>query len=167
MLAALIKNTETLTKMMQDFREENEKLKSELRSVAATSTSSAEESGEDKYKKKFEVLLKINRAWEDEHSRLKMRYQTLDVEKRQLECERGSFSEHLYRLERRDAFLQSEIKRLNDIAVIQDGIIGRYSAKINSSLLKDMAAKLLLVFVMFILSLYRHLYFEYRLRVTP
>ena len=149
MLTTLIKNNETLTKMMQDFREENEKLKSELRSMAAaTSTSSAEESGEDKYKKKFEVLLKINRAWEDEHSRLKMRYQTLDVEKRQLECERGGFSEHLYRLERRDAFLQSEIKRLSDIAVIQDGIIGRYSVKINSSLLKDMAAKLLLVFVM-------------------
>ena len=143
MLAALIKNTETLTKMMQDFREENEKLKSELRSVAVTSTGSAEESREDKYKKKFEVLLKINRAWEDEHSRLKMRYQTLDVEKRQLERERRGFSEYLYKLERRDAFLQSEIKRLNDIAVIQDGIIGRYSAEINSSLLKDMA-----VFVM-------------------
>ena len=119
--------------MMQDFREENEKLKSELRSMVATSTSSAEESGEDKYKKKFQVLLKINRAWEDKHSRLKMRYQTLDVEKSQLEGERRGFSEYLYRLERRDACLQSEVKRLSDIAVIQDGIIGRYSAKINRS----------------------------------
>ena len=155
MLTTLIKNNETLTKMMQNFREENEKLKSELRSMAATSTSSAEESGEDKYKKKFEVLLKINRAWEDKHSRLKMRYQTLDVEKSQLEGERRGFSEYLYRLERRDACLQSEVKRLSDIAVIQDGIIGRYNAKINSSPLKDMAAKLFLVFVHdVILSLY-------------
>lgn len=132
MLATLIKNNGTLTKMMQDFRKENEKLKSELRSVAGSPTSSkTDEASEDKYKKKFEVLLKINRAWEDEHRRLKMRHETLDGQTRQLECERRAFLEYVDRLERRDGFLQSEIKRLSDIVVIQEGVIGKYKAEMN------------------------------------
>lgn len=111
---------------MHDFREDNLKLRSQLRSMAMREKT--EETDENKHKKKFDVLLKIDRALplELEHGRLRIRYQPLDDEKRQLEWGGIDLLEYVDRLERKDVFLQNEIKRLCHIMVFQDDVIGKY-----------------------------------------
>ena len=126
MLATLRKDNGSFTKMIQDFREENLELRSQLRSMAMRKK--PEETDENKCKKKFDVLFKIDRALalELENGRLGIRYQPLDDEKRQLEWDGIDLLEYVDRLERKDVFLRNEIKRLCHIMVLQDGVIGKY-----------------------------------------
>ncbi len=111
-LVVSVKGNERLAKMMRDLKQENERLKVELRNGCSACSGTGSSRDDKGYKEKFEALVEINHSWKKDYEELQMRFEMLKGEKRPLEDEVKETKLRISELEQRQGPLQSELARL-------------------------------------------------------
>ena len=116
-LVASAKINERMSKMIRDFEQENERLRSELRNVTRACNAS-----------KLEPALNgIDNVGKKNYERLKMECEILNNKMRQQDEELKDFRIYIDRVEKRAAFLESESKRLAAVVHAQEVQMGKYT----------------------------------------
>ena len=101
-LVASAKINETMSRMIRDFEQDNERLRSELRNITRACNASKSEP----------ALSGIDYVWKKNYERLQMEYEILNNKKRQQDEVLKDLRIYIDRIEKRAAFLENESKRL-------------------------------------------------------
>ena len=108
---------ERMSKMIRDFEQENERLRSELHNATGSCNASKSEP----------ALSGINNVCKKNYERLKMEYEILNNKMRQQSEELKDLRIYIDRVEKRAAFLENERKRLAAVVHVQEIEMGKYT----------------------------------------
>ena len=114
-LVASAKINERMSKMIRDFEQENERLRSELRNVTRACNASKSEP----------TLSGIDNVCKKNYERLKMEYEILNNKMRQQDEELKDLRIYIDKVEKRAAFLENESKRLAAVVHAQEIQMGK------------------------------------------